>query len=171
MIVIVVLIALLVGGIALLKYQGVKASTPAHIDVQRLSLERITEIGSRSAGLIGSRTSPGGAMDRIVTRAAVRRRGDGTAEWDVRSGAGVMSFRVEQRPGATGLRVIGAATKQPLATRNSAYGGIWGISSAIWDVMCRALGIPKSPGRLLAQRRRVFAAIARADSGSRARVN
>ncbi|MBR7829837.1 hypothetical protein KDK95_26265 [Actinospica sp. MGRD01-02] len=169
MIVIVVLIALLVGGIALLKYQGAKASTPAHIDVQRLSLERITEIGSRSAGLIGSRTRPGGAMDRIVSRAAVRRRGDGTAEWDVRSGAGVMSFRVEQRP--NGLRVIGAATRQTPATRNSAHGGIWGLSSAIWNAVCRALGIPKSPGRLLAQRRRVFAAIARADSGSREPVN
>lgn len=163
----VILLVILFGSIAALKYQGVKATTPAHIDVRRLSLDRVTEIGSRSASLIGSRTNPGGAADRIVSRAPVRRLSNGTAEWEVRSGAGVMSFRVEQLPNAVGFRVIGAATKQPLALSNSKARGTHGISVAIWNALCRALGIPKSPGRLIAQRRRVFSALTRADSGSR----
>ncbi len=161
------MIVILVGGIGFVKYQGVRASTPEHIDVDRLSLERIAEIGARSAGLLGSRTRPGGRLERAVPRAQVRRGPNGTAEWDVSSRGGVMRFRIEPRPNAAGLRVVGAAMKQRLAVRNSMAGGVWGLSSAIWDAMCRLLGIPKHPGLLLAQRKRVFKAIARADAGGR----
>lgn len=161
-----VLLVILFGGIATLKYQGVRAMTPEHVEVRELSLDRVIEIGSRSASLIGSRTSPGSTAGRFASSAPVRRRGNG-AEWDVSSGAGVMSFRVEPLPAATGFRVTGAATKQPLAVHYTRSRGTHGTSVAIWNALCRALGIPKSPGRLIAQRRRVFHALTRADSGSR----
>ena len=165
LIVLVVLIVIVVVGLVVLKYQGVRASSPEHLDVDRLSLDRIAEIGARSASLLGSRTQSGGRLGRAVPRAAVRRGPGGTAEWDVLSRGGVMRFRVEPRPNAAGLRVVGAATQQRLAVRGSTAGGVWGLSSAIWDGLCRLLGIPKHPGLLLAQRKRVFRAIARADAG------
>ena len=160
----IVLLLLFAGIIVWLKVQGSRAAAPLYVDVSRLDLNGVVHVGTRSAGFFGSRAKVGGTVDRHISRPAVRKTADGLATWDVKSSAGVLTFRVEQGPANKGLRVVGFAGEQRLAVRNSAATGIWGMSSAITDGLARLLGIPRNPGRLLRQRKRVLAAIVRADS-------
>jgi hypothetical protein len=160
----IILLLLFVGIIVWMKILGNRAATPEHVDVKRLDAQEIARIGTRSAGFLGSRTKAGGKADRLVSRAPLRKTADGLVAWDVRSDAGVMTFQIEPGPDGRGLRVVGAAGEQRLAVRNSSADGIWGLSSAITDGLARMLGIPHNPGRLLRQRQRVLAAIARADA-------
>jgi hypothetical protein len=161
---IIILLLLFAGAVVRLKVQGNRAATPEHVEVRRLDVNGIVSVGTRSAGFLGSRTRAGGAADRLVSRAPVRRTADGLVAWDVTSDAGVLTFQVEKAPDGGGLRVVGAAGVQRLAVRDSAADGVWGLSSAITDALARMLGIPHNPGRLLRQRKRVLAAIARADA-------
>ena len=162
---IIILLLLFAGAVVWLKVQGNRAATPEYVEVRRLDVNGIVSVGTRSAGFLGSRTRAGGAADRLVSRAPVRKTADGLVAWDVASDAGVLTFQVEKAPDG-GLRVVGAAGVQRLAVRNSPADGVWGLSSAITDALARMLGIPHNPGRLLRQRQRVLTAIARADAGA-----
>lgn len=165
-----------VGGLlGFVKRQGSRARQELYIEVRRLTADQIVDIGTERSGALAQRVSaPGGfadrslgrpfdrRFDRAVGRAAVSTTAEGLT-WDAASRAGIMTFRLSVCPDGSGIRVCGFASKQRLAVRNSAAGGMRGAVSAAADTVTRLLGIPRDPGFLIRQRRDVLKAIASAD--------
>jgi hypothetical protein len=155
------------GSIGYLKYLGNKAMSPLYVDVRSLTAQQIIDIGTKASGSFVKRmAAPGGRIDRALGRPATRRTADGALEWDITSNAGVMTFQVAESAEGQGLRIAGFATAQRLNVRNSTAGGLWGFSSAMSDALMSALGVPRNPGRLIRQRRRVLKALESADASA-----
>lgn len=164
MVFIVILLVLVIGTVALAKYQGNRAMTPLHVDLLHLSLSQITDIGTKASGSLVQRMSaPGGRLDRSLGRVALRTPREGEAEWDITSKGGVMTMTVMRSSNGTGYRLSGAASSVRLAQRNTRSTGIWGLSVAVSNAISAILGIPENAGRLLRQRKRVLRAVEAAD--------
>lgn len=164
MIVIVFLMLIVIGGIIWLKYQGGRATSMIYTDVRCLTLSEIIDIGTRASGSFLQRAvTAGGRLDRSLGRVRVRATGDSDAEWEITSRGGVMAITVTKIPGKPGYRVGGAASVMRIAQRSTTFGGIWGMSTAITNAIFAVLGVPRSPGRLIRQRKRVLQAVETAD--------
>lgn len=159
LIVIIVLVVLFVVLLGWVKYQGVRAFSTEHIVVDGLSIEQIAQIGVKKSGSLAARLVSGSTSD-----ARVRRTAQGL-EWEAHSKAGVMNFRVSARAGRNGVEVSAWASKQTLSQRQVPSRGTYALATEIVNALFRMLGVPRNPGYLLRQRRRVLRAIAAAGDG------
>ena len=163
---IVILLVLIAGSLALAKYQGSRAMASLYIDVRHLTLNEITDIGTKASGsLVQRMAATGGRLDSTLGRVAVRTSGNGEAEWDITSNGGVMTMTVMQSSTGAGYRLSGAASRVRIAQRNTRSTGLWGFSVAMSNAICAILGVPHNAGRLLRQRKRVLRAVEAADLG------
>jgi hypothetical protein len=152
MIVLVIIVLIVIAGMGWTKYQGGKALTFTHVDVAGLSLDEIVAIGSKASGSLAGRLR--GSLP------AVRRTGNGGAEWQAQVQGSIMEFKVQPLPNGRGYRVGGAATLMRIAqVRMGSNQGIWGLSKAISNAIYRVLGIPHNPSALVRRRSRVLRAV------------
>ncbi|MFF7332338.1 hypothetical protein ACIQU5_23465 [Streptomyces sp. NPDC090306] len=153
--VVLVLLAVFVGGIAWQKSLGTRISTPEHVDVD-LPLDTIVAVAGRA-------TRPLAA--RALGRGTVAAENDGReATWRVRSKGGVLVMRVRPVGGARGYRVTGWAEElTPAHYGTNTRSGVFALGFAITNRIYEALGVAHAPGVLIRQRRRAFQALARAE--------
>jgi hypothetical protein len=161
MLLIVVLLLILVGSLALLKYLGTPAMRPAEIEVGGLPPTQIIDAGTRSSHSWAR---------RLLGRPNARQTPDGGAEWTIRTGAGVMGVRVI--PTRDGYRVVAHALTMRIAQHEGWINldADWGKAKLLTNWLFAALGIPHNPRKLLRQRKRVLRAISRAAAAGPAAV-
>jgi hypothetical protein len=166
-VILILLLVIAAGGLlGFVKHQGTRAQQELYIEVRRLTADQIIDIGTQRSGALAQRVSaPGGFVDRSLGRGAVCSTAEGLT-WDAASRAGIMTFRLTASPDGSGIRVSGFASKQRLAVRNSAAGGIRGAMSTAADMLARLLRVPRDPWFLIRQRREVLRAIGAADDAA-----
>jgi len=157
-----ILCVIVVVGYAVLVVQRTRAENMVFIEVEALDLSAILEIGTKKSLPWHAAVGGGGHI-----RPAVRQLAGGIHEWDRESASGTMTFRVI--PIATGgYQVGGSATaiivfQLPEPRISSPASLILALPVRIMNGVTRALRMPKSPGALLRQRRRVLKAVAAAE--------
>jgi hypothetical protein len=137
------------------KWMGIRATTPAAIEVPVLTLEQITDIGTKASESM---------VRRLRGRAKVYPEPDGSVSWHAQSGGGVMTFNVEPLSDGRGHRVIAAATSVKAAQHRGVMdlSTDWGKSKLITNWILWKLGIPANARVLLRRRRKALNAIERA---------
>jgi hypothetical protein len=151
---VIVIFLAFVAGLGYAKYRGAQALTFIYVDVAGLTLDEIIKIGTEAS------RSLTGRLSRSIPPV---RRTENVAEWQAQIQGSVMSFSVKGLPGGKGYRIGGSATKMRIAqTRIGSNTGTWGLSKAISNAICRALGIPHNASALVARRKRVLRAVAKA---------
>jgi hypothetical protein len=157
MIIIVILILLLALAVPLgyHRYMGVRAMRRVSIEVRGLTLDQITDIGTRASA---------GAIKRMFGSPQAYRTPDGVVEWQARSSGGVMTFQVTPLADGASYRVTSWASSVT-AGRAPGYANretFTGRARMRTNWLCKVLGIPQNARQLLRRRRRALRAIAQA---------
>jgi hypothetical protein len=155
MIFIAILLVALVASLGYHRYMGVRAMRHVSIVVRGLTLDQITDIGTKASA---------GAIKRMLGSPQPYRTPDGTVEWQARSSGGVMTFQVTPLPGRTGFSVESWASqvKPGRAPGYATPHTTFGRARMRTNWLCKALGIPQNARQLLRRRRRVLRAITQA---------
>jgi len=153
--IIIILLAALAASLGYHRYMGVRAMRPVAIEVRGLTLDQITDIGTKASA---------GAIKRMLGSPQAYRTPDGTVEWQARSSGGVMTFQVKPLPDRTGFSVESWAS-QVKPGRAPGYANphtTFGRARMRTNWLCKALGIPQNARQLLRRRRHALSAIAQA---------
>jgi hypothetical protein len=155
MIIILILIVALVAPLGYHRYMGVRAMRPVAIEVTGLTLDQITDIGTKASA---------GVVKRMLGRPQTYRTPDGAVEWQARSSGGVMIFNVTPLPGNAGFRVTSQATtlKAAYVPGYADHRTSYGRAKILTNLICKMLRIPQNARQLLRRRRRALRAIAAA---------
>jgi hypothetical protein len=137
------------------KWMGMRAMSLVYIDVAGLTVEQITDIGTKASESM---------MRRLRGRAQVYPEPDGSVTWHAQSGGGVMTFSVVPLGDDGRYRVGAVATAVKAAQHRGAIdlSTDWGKSKALTNWLMWKMGIPANARVLLRRRRKALNAIERA---------